>query len=213
MDKGRTGNHFIPINPTANIYYDSATGANKPCISSAGDGGINQSFGVDGWAYTSSIFIVFQSRGLSNSGTLYQKLYGGHPLPLQRYKNICIVASSGGFDPIFTSFNVFTAQTTPQILENSFDKAGNVFYEFRNGTSTGSRGMAYFGDSAGVFNIGNTQPVYFCEILIYNKSMGTNSVERQQVEGYLAWKWGIQTQLPSGHPYLSAPPSYTPTPA
>lgn len=28
----------------------------------------------------------------------------------------------------------------------------------------------------------------------------------QKMEGYLAWKWGIQSGLPNGHPYKNAPP-------
>lgn len=30
--------------------------------------------------------------------------------------------------------------------------------------------------------------------------------EAQKIEGYLAWKWGLQANLPSGHPYKSAAP-------
>jgi hypothetical protein len=30
--------------------------------------------------------------------------------------------------------------------------------------------------------------------------------ERQQIEGYLAWKYGTQATLPSEHPYLNSPP-------
>lgn len=30
--------------------------------------------------------------------------------------------------------------------------------------------------------------------------------ERQRIEGYLAWKWGLETNLPSGHPYKNSPP-------
>ena len=29
---------------------------------------------------------------------------------------------------------------------------------------------------------------------------------RQKLEGYVAWKWGLQANLPSGHPYKGAPP-------
>lgn len=36
--------------------------------------------------------------------------------------------------------------------------------------------------------------------------------ERQRIEGYLAWKWGLQGNLPSDHPYKSAAPTGT-TPA
>ena len=30
---------------------------------------------------------------------------------------------------------------------------------------------------------------------------------RQKMEGYLAWKWGLEMNLPSGHPYEFAPPT------
>lgn len=31
--------------------------------------------------------------------------------------------------------------------------------------------------------------------------------QRQQVEGYMMWAWGLQASLPAGHPYLSAAPT------
>jgi len=30
--------------------------------------------------------------------------------------------------------------------------------------------------------------------------------DRQKIEGYVCWKWGIQTSLPTNHPYYSAAP-------
>jgi hypothetical protein len=44
--------------------------------------------------------------------------------------------------------------------------------------------------------------VDFHEFIIYNTGHTTN--QRQQIEGYLAWKWGIT--LANTHPYYSAPP-------
>ncbi len=38
------------------------------------------------------------------------------------------------------------------------------------------------------------------------QSTGLSETNRQKVEGYLAWKWGIESVLPAGHPYKSAPP-------
>ncbi len=32
------------------------------------------------------------------------------------------------------------------------------------------------------------------------------TAEKEQVEGYLLWKWGLQAQLPAGHTYVSAAP-------
>jgi hypothetical protein len=40
---------------------------------------------------------------------------------------------------------------------------------------------------------------YISEIIVYNIALTT--AQRQQVEGYLAWKWGLQGGLPSTHPY------------
>jgi hypothetical protein len=35
---------------------------------------------------------------------------------------------------------------------------------------------------------------------------GNDDTTRQLVEGYLAWKWGLEGNLPGGHPYENAPP-------
>lgn len=43
------------------------------------------------------------------------------------------------------------------------------------------------------------------EIVLANRVLTTD--ERQQLEGYLAWKWGLEASLPSGHPYESAAPT------
>ena len=42
------------------------------------------------------------------------------------------------------------------------------------------------------------------EILVFNASLTV--FQREQVEGYLAWKWGLQTSLPASHPFRNAPP-------
>jgi hypothetical protein len=47
--------------------------------------------------------------------------------------------------------------------------------------------------------IGNIQ-----EVISYNTAL--SSENRQQIEGYLAWKWGLQTNLSSTHPYAKFPP-------
>jgi len=48
------------------------------------------------------------------------------------------------------------------------------------------------------------QNVYIHEFLCFSDYF-TDS-QRQLVEGYLAWKWGLQSQLPRGHPYINARP-------
>jgi len=68
-----------------------------------------------------------------------------------------------------------------------------------SGTNPMSVSMGFnIGSSAGF--IGN---IY--EVIMYNTSLST--LQRQQVEGYLAWKWGLQANLPADHPYKSAAPT------
>ena len=42
------------------------------------------------------------------------------------------------------------------------------------------------------------------ESAMYEAALSTN--DRQKMEGYLAWKWGMQSELPVGHPYKYAAP-------
>jgi hypothetical protein len=46
---------------------------------------------------------------------------------------------------------------------------------------------------------------YYNEVLFYSGAITT--IQRQVLEGYLAWKWGRQADLPVGHPYKDAAPT------
>jgi len=48
------------------------------------------------------------------------------------------------------------------------------------------------------------------EFMLVDSTLATR--ERQLVEGYLAWKWGLQTQLPVNHPYWNNDPRSGPSP-
>ena len=66
--------------------------------------------------------------------------------------------------------------------------------------SSGGTSAYSVGDSINNMTSGN-----IAEVLIYNSVLSTT--DRQKVEGYLAWKWGLQTSLPGAHPYYGAAPS------
>ena len=36
-----------------------------------------------------------------------------------------------------------------------------------------------------------------------------SDADRQRIEGYLSWKWGLEDNLPSDHPYKTFPPTFT----
>ena len=64
-----------------------------------------------------------------------------------------------------------------------------------------SSGYGFFGQN---YQTGNYPSYGFIgEYVGYNVAL--NQTQRQQIEGYLAWKWGLQSKLPASHPYASNP--------
>lgn len=68
------------------------------------------------------------------------------------------------------------------------------------GVNFTSSGSSRLGDAAGGYLLGT---IY--EVLFFNTSVST--AQRQQLEGYLAWKWSLQGNLPATHPYKKFPPA------
>lgn len=46
---------------------------------------------------------------------------------------------------------------------------------------------------------------YISEVIVCNTDLST--ADREKFEGYLAWKWGLEGELPAAHPYKSAAPT------
>lgn len=77
---------------------------------------------------------------------------------------------------------------------------GSLIGTFTNNSQLNSFNTLQIG---AVFN-GNFYNGSMFEIVGYTGNLTTLQI--QQVEGYLAWKWGLQGNLPAGHPYKNAPP-------
>ena len=45
------------------------------------------------------------------------------------------------------------------------------------------------------------------EVIGYSQAIDMTETDIKRVEGYLAWKWGLQTKLPTNHPHYSAQPT------
>lgn len=71
---------------------------------------------------------------------------------------------------------------------------------------TGNAGNGNFGTNAWLFSDTGFQHYLdgkFAEMIVFS---GNDGFQRQKIEGYLCWKWGLQSQLPSGHPFEFSPP-------
>jgi hypothetical protein len=92
--------------------------------------------------------------------------------------------------------------------------ANNNFYIYRNGVQiSSSTAYTYTIPADQELRLGFRQYSFapanifqgsMAEVVVYNNQLGT--ANRQKVEGYLAWKWGINSSLPDTHPYYNSPP-------
>jgi len=99
-----------------------------------------------------------------------------------------------------------------------------LFAQFGNGTGSGYVNGALLGTinitpntgpgpiQLGCRSDGYTQTGRISEVIYLSTQLDLPT--QQKLEGYLAWKWGLQGTLPSSHPYyLSAPVVLVPRPA
>lgn len=97
-------------------------------------------------------------------------------------------------------------------------QATSFYQQYSNGTlqnvvsGSPAAGFAPY-DASPNFSIGSARSSttftgQICELAAFNVYLNTS--QRQSIEGYLAWKWGLEGSLPSGHPYASAAPAGIP---
>jgi hypothetical protein len=161
-----------------------------------------------------SMFAVirFESTAINGSSYIFAKsLYGGYT------GRLLFGLGSYGVEPYATSSNEDN-YTTYHILEFVTNRAAGTTTIYSNGSqiyqSTGldtttnwttNLNMIIGGYNNGSGTISPPMDGLYmvgdiCEILLYTSSVSTSS--RQQIEGYLAGKWGFQQNLPSNHPYF-----------
>jgi hypothetical protein len=133
---------------------------------------------------------------------------GGTNIARNATSNQIIMEANGSGGP---SSNISLA--TPFIAESIFDSANQTI--FLNGTQAGTRAFTAnfniarsgigFQAYQGVGTTSDRWDGTINEVLVYNRGLSTD--DRQTVEGYLAWKWGLQGNLPTTHPYKYLSPA------
>jgi len=155
-----------------------------------------------------SVFIVYNVTNTNGPMIMIGANTGGREVSIYNtYTQFGLINSSVAWGAIVSG--VGTVNQT--YLGETFVSGGTSTYAAINGSLTLTGPTAVTAFTSGLFtNLGRenttTAPFYgnIMEILIYNSFLPI--LERQKVEGYLAWKWGIQANLPATHPYYSAKP-------
>ncbi len=203
------GTGLLPSNGSVlPLWYDlstnfyNATGVNSPRYTSSGisfNGSQYYTTNYTSYPSTESIFVVYRMNSVGNmslvdtsdnGGRTFMSTVGNGP-SLAKSPNVLLLY---GLNPI----NI----NTTNIAECFYNTSGISIYINGNLSSSNSTNPAFY---AGTTYIGAENYVgTILEVIIFNSVL--TIADRQKVEGYLAWKWGIQSALPIAHPYYNISP-------
>jgi len=206
-----------------NSSADQATAANKPAYSATGwDGtkpaitfdGVNDFLRFDFAAVPAAPFLFIAaiknwSTG-ANDACLFRDSNGGGAVAFRyaaqngganwaAYGNPNFIADNGIYTTAACVAEFYFNDTTGFIAETGTNSASSPG---STGNSTATTVTTDLG--ASVFG-GSYAGVTMGECLFFVGTLDTAT--RQKLEGYFAWKWGVQGRLPGGHPYASAAPT------
>lgn len=161
--------------------------------------GSNTSFSL---AQPASFFIVCQLLDTAPGGYMFDSTNSGN--------RMAFIAYGGGKPVMFAgvelSNTVTTTFTSPGQHGGVFNGGSSLV--FSNGTQTISGNAGTQGATGLIigsrFSLNGAWGGHLCELLMFSRIVTT--AERQQIEGYLGWKWGVNSNLPATHPYKSVIP-------
>jgi hypothetical protein len=172
------------------------------------------------------IFVVSKFNSTADGAIIGKSLYGGGVgrYSLLRLDSVLIPLAQGSGNGNDSGVN-FDTNTSVRLLSMIWDRNTIVLYQ--NGTSVFSVDLsdssnatnnnslligAYQNGSGGVPPQGFYMNGYIYEILLYltPTSSPITTTQRQQIEGYIAHKWGLSLSIPSTHPFKSFPPASLP---
>jgi Concanavalin A-like lectin/glucanases superfamily len=158
-------------------------------------------------SFPNSAYTIFSVQYLSTNSGSYQRLFQNDLRVLMGTNNgNVLIAQGAGISFYSTSANTPTVSNYQQWCLLTANVSGSTLSPFINGaaetTVSGITGSFSDFSIGGLPNVTQMWNGDSGEIVVYNRAL--SQTEQQKVEGYLAWKWGIQGSLVSGHPYNPA---------
>ena len=206
-DKSGKGYNATQYGLTTAVTY-SANGFNKlPAISFTSGQGLIANSPSGTFSTSITLFAVFSTTGSSTYTTVINKTNNNLAAPFDPY-NQYVYYGNGSSSASTTGYNLNTLNTLNLFsISYNVPSANNItIQEYLNGTSQlNFSGTGVYGDTVNNIYIGlradrvTTFVGVMSEIIVYNTNLTTT--QRQNIEGYLAQKWGLLGSLPSNHPY------------
>jgi len=218
-DKSGFNAHATPTSTTTNTYgstlYNGLPGIQFNAV------GFSAPLAPGTLSNGCTIFFVFQKNGSAQAfeGLCSRSLNNTYPSPFDIYNAVRLLGNGTTYNNQTSSFdirngtglNIFTGAIT---IQNIYGTQA-IYNEWVNGTSQMTNPTAFnYGDTANGFYIGtraeggtNFRGV-MSEVIVYNRVL--NNTEREVIEGYLASKWNMRSNLVAYHPYKNNSPTYNP---
>lgn len=214
----KSGNNNDATGPSGN---EPQTGATFNGLTTISFNGSSQWFDLPNFALgdDASVFIVAK-RDTSASFQAILTLYNGT-------SHFAELWGSGGFPTDYMYYGVANQEIRGNTtLSNATYYMTEIVRSFISGTDLDIdlylNGSADGGGTATVSNLFSDSLIgkdqyndwfdgNIAEIIVVNSAI--SSTNREKVEGYLAWKWGMETDLPISHPYRYSSPCGTPSPS
>jgi Concanavalin A-like lectin/glucanases superfamily len=209
-DKSGAGNHVYQNGAATCPTFTLASNA----LNFAGGGGLWNS---TGYALSSNVsfftVMISPGTGWGTWGTLWGHFRsGGHDADIQfRQESLTNGYVSWHTNNNNNNYQAIPAVGTKTMYSCTMSNGVNMFlqnsYSGSTTSSTYTEGsMTIAGGTVAPFWIGRSDSSevyngYICEIVYYNQKL--SDTQRQQVESYLAQKWGLTSSLPTGHPGLT----------
>jgi hypothetical protein len=200
----------------------SATGVNSPTVvTNAVNSKSAVSYNGSSYSYSTvasgtfstamNIFFVYKVNGAVSYPAPVTRGQTNNGSPIDQY-NVTRYLGGYSYNGYSSAWSHASATSTTLFTQLIQQSPSTTYNEYVNGSTTASLSVTGFSasDAASYVYIGTRDDKvtsfngYMCELIIYNAMVGLAA--QQKIEGYLAWKWGIQASLPGGHPYASAAP-------
>ena len=178
------------------------------------------------FANAMTMFVVYKNTAYNVYNALITRSFPGNNLGGPDMYNGGILLNNSSAQPGYNTYTIPSVYTTsPSLFELTIDQGADGVYHWLTGTTQNVLSENYNSPLTPSTADANNDTLYigtrgdnstsfqgvFYEILVYNTALST--AEREEVEGYLAWKWGLQAKLPTTHSYFLSFPSISGTPS
>lgn len=212
-----SGNDCVQVGATTKPIY-TANGFNGlGCLTFDGtDDFLYSLAGITSGTYTGDFNVFWVATNTANGGTIITERASANVVLSQwlNYFGTPYISSNGAtvgsnhriglsnYNLLSASGGVVSHFHTADIRDRLW--LNGLSIPVLDGTATNINGSAGYRIGAREGSAGQRWPGKIMEILVLARTVSTT--ERQVVEGYLAWKWGLQANLPADHPYKNAAP-------